>query len=399
MEHLVCAHYGYLQLFRNNGDVCACPWTNLPLCGNLVKDDVYHIFHSKAMEQLHESMIDGSYRYCIHDSCPFLANELPLEEYGMWIDTDRPPEWPSKLSISFEQNCNYRCTVCYEKLNHHQGEDEKTLNIIENKLTEVLPHIKNIGGNGRAELFCSPRTLSILSKWEPNDPENAEAELETNGSLFDEKNWEKISNLGKYYLKVHITVMSFENSTYQYLSGAKIPVERVLDNLRFAKSLREKGIINCLELATVVQEANFRTLPDFTRRCIEEFGADKVRLRRFNPNVCQPKYINWFWDIRNPEHPYFSEYQKVLEDPIFKHPKVYFWTGELLSSIGTFEQYTGLVPKGQCAPASKCTPAAVSPAELSDVQKRLEDIQNSVSFKVGRGITFLPRKLRDLVKK
>ena len=34
-------------------------------------------------------------------------------------------------------------------------------------------------------------------------------ELETNGSLFNEKNWSYISNLGQYHLSVSITVLSF----------------------------------------------------------------------------------------------------------------------------------------------------------------------------------------------
>lgn len=399
MKVQVCKRYGYMQADNEKGDVRPCVWTTIPSCGNLLKDSVHTIFSGETMSKLHQSMIDGSYRYCRKEACRFLANETPLDEYGMWIDTDDLLQWPTELSLSFEQHCNYRCTVCGSKLNHGKQENPQNMDIIRDRLMEALPHARIVGGNGTAELFCSPRILSMLSQWEPEDPEHAVVELETNGSLFTEANWNKISNIGKYHFILHITVMSFEDTTYRYLSGTDMPVENVIENLRLAKRLREQGVINHLELATVVQEANFRTLPEFTRRCIEEFGADLVRLRPFFPNFCQPKHINWFWDVRNPEHPYFSEYQKVMENPIFKHPKVEIWTGNILSSIGTFEQYTGLVPKEQCAPASKCTPAAVSPAELSDVQKRLEDIQNSVSFKVGRGITFLPRKLRDLVKK
>ena len=46
-------------------------------------------------------------------------------------------------------------------------------------------------------------------------------------------NWEKIKNLGKHELTVAITVHSFEQDTYQYLSGTNLPVSQVIDNLKF----------------------------------------------------------------------------------------------------------------------------------------------------------------------
>lgn len=39
--------------------------------------------------------------------------------------------------------------------------------------------------------------------------------------------------------------------------------------------------INYSEIATVLQERNFRTLPEWTDRCLNEFETDKVRIHRF----------------------------------------------------------------------------------------------------------------------
>ncbi len=63
-------------------------------------------------------------------------------------------------------------------------------------------------------------------------------ELETNGSLFNEKNWSYISNLGQYHLSVSITVLSFHEDIYQELSGTTLPISNLIDNLHFVKSLR-----------------------------------------------------------------------------------------------------------------------------------------------------------------
>lgn len=128
-------------------------------------------------------------------------------------------------------------------------------------------------------------------------------------------------------MKVAITVMSFDEPTYQLLSGTNLPITRIENNLRFVKKLREQEIVNYFEIATVVQERNFRTVPEFARRCVEEFGADYVRLRPYMPWGSQEPEIEWFMDIRNPEHPYYGEYKEMKKDIIFKHPRVFDWSG------------------------------------------------------------------------
>jgi len=184
-------------------------------------------------------------------------------------------------------------------------------------------------------LFASPRTLKILSEWKPlANSSEVQVLLETNGSMFDEKHWAQISNLGEYNLHVAITVMSFEEKAYQYLSGTVLPVQRVKDNLAYVKGLREKGIINYLELATVLQERNFREMPSFVKECLEKYDPDCIRIRSVIPSGAADRNIEWFADVRNPYHPYHKEYLEVIKDPIFKNPKVVTFFGEHVSERG-----------------------------------------------------------------
>ena len=67
-------------------------------------------------------------------------------------------------------------------------------------------------------------------------------------------------------------------------------IARIIENLKFVKKLRDEGQINYLEIAMVMQERNFRTVPEFIDRCINEFGADKVRIRRFLPEKALPRF-------------------------------------------------------------------------------------------------------------
>lgn len=154
--------------------------------------------------------------------------------------------------------------------------------------------------------------------------------------MFDENHWKQIENLGKYHLSVAITVMSFDEGTYQFLSGCKYPISKLENNLRFVSSLRREGIINHLQIATVLQEYNFREIPQFTRRCINEFGADSVRIRPIVQGGPYPEAERWFMDVRNPRHPYYSEYRRIMEDKIFEHPKVLLWSSDMTSEKGDF---------------------------------------------------------------
>jgi len=325
----------FIQIIDSYGNIRVCGWNTNNVIGSLLESDFYDIYHGESAQRVRKPLIEHTYIDCPIDNCPYLANGT-IEEHLLEIDDI--PEYPSGLFLAYEGNCNYNCTCCTSCENMRQGREKNwsdNYNEIYEKIKPILPYIKTISAHGRGELFASPHIMQVLSEWEPISPnEEISVDLETNGSLFNENNWKKIENLGKYNLSVNITVMSFDEDVYQYLSGTKMPISNLIDNLHFVKELRNQGVINYLELATVLQEQNFREMPEFTRRCIEEFGADCVRIRPIMPGGPLDKNIQWFMDVRNPYHPYYKEYKKVMENPIFKNPKVLLWSAGLDSEIG-----------------------------------------------------------------
>ena len=314
----------WIQVFNSDGMVRICGWTGTDgWIGSLLDHSLSEIYHGKRAEKFRRALLNQDYSSCSVDDCPLLMTG-EIAKFQKELGT--LPDYPEELYIAFENTCNYRCTsctVCGMDFGKDKKEIESHYEVIEKRIREALPHAKIIGANGLGELFASKRTLKLLSEWNPIAPaEECQVWLETNGSLFDEEHWKEIENLGKYYLRVAITIMSFDEATYQRLSRVKYPIERIENNLRFIKSLREKNIINHIELATVVQAENFRTLPVFAHRCIEEFGADTVRLRPYTNWGAQNEIEEFFTDIRNPKHPWYQEYREVLKHPYLSHPKV-----------------------------------------------------------------------------
>lgn len=326
-----------MHVINAEGDCRVCGWPSDCIIGNLMKDDMADIMHGKKAEEFRNTLLDGSYSKCKVDNCPYLANNNMDEAL---IDIDKIPDYPNMLGLSYEGVCNYNCTCCTSRkhmMDTRENDYAEQYEKIEEKIKQILPYVKTVSANGRGELFASKRTLKLLSEWRPlASKEEISVRLETNGSLFDERHWKQIENLGQYHLSVFITVMSFQEPIYQHLSGTKLPISQIENNLRFVKKLREEGVIDYLELATVLQEENFREMPEFVKRCINEFGADKVRLRPILPGGVYDKHIQWFMDVRNPEHPYYEQYVEIMKNPIFKDPKVLLWSGNLASLRGKY---------------------------------------------------------------
>lgn len=320
----------WVQIIDYKGTVRLCGWINDNVIGSLSENTLEEIYHSEHARQLRKKLAEGDYSDCIVDACPYLAMNTIGEHL---VELDEVPRYPEKLCLAFEEVCNYKCISCTTPkvmCGLNREEVEKGYDVIEEKLKDVLPYIKTISTNGRGEIFVSKRTLKMLAEWKPLAPkEEITVEIETNGSLFDEKHWKRIENLGEYNVRVAVTVMSFDEEIYQVLSGCELPICQIENNLRYIKKLREQGVVNYFEIATVVQERNFRTLPEFTRRCVEEFGADYVRLRPYMPWGSQEPHVEWFMNVRNKRHPYYNEYRKMWRDPIFQNPKVHDWSGGL----------------------------------------------------------------------
>lgn len=325
----------FVQIYDDMGNVRICSWTRDGYLGSLLDKSFEELYHGEIANRVRDRLIRGDYCECKVDDCPWLAcNEM----HDHMVELDDIPQYPDSLYLAYENVCNYNCSTCniHERMKEaNYSEIEQRYDKIEEALKDVLPHVKHIGANGQGEVFVSKRILKILQNWQPMAPkEECSVAIETNGSLFNRENWKKLENLGQYYLKVAVTVMSFDEYTYQSLSGTKLPISQVENNLRFIKSLRDSGVIDELEIATVVQERNFREMPEFVQKSIEEFGADYVRLRSFVPWGKKPIEEEWFTDVRNPYHPYYDEYVEVMKNPIFRNPKVHDWSGGIGTTLG-----------------------------------------------------------------
>ncbi len=326
--------WDYLYVIdAENGQVWPCSWLNMRgsehCLGNLLEQDVEEIFESDRAKEFRESILDGSYRYCSVQECCFLSNdwlpEISEKEFNELIASSVP----TKFNLAYDETCNHACPSCRNECFKGSKEYYDKVDTIGEKLLPFLNNATYVSANGRGDLFACEHILQLLERLNPNR-EDFVFLIETNASLFDAAHFKRIEHLSKFSIKVTATVNSFVDSTYRYLNGFANHVDKVIDNLRYMKGLREKGQIKKLTLSMVVQESNFRELPEWTRRCFEEFGADNVRIRGIMQFSMDENEF-WYKDVFNPAHPFYSEVLEILKDPIFKDERVWFWEGDYTS--------------------------------------------------------------------
>lgn len=307
-----------------DGRVKICGWTDGTV-GNLIEQSVDEIWHGEKAERQREAIKNGSFSYCRKMSCPYLENDsLPDLDIDEFEKKTQVLDAPIDFSVACDYVCNHSCPSCREKIFVGSDEYTKNVTIMIDKLLPYLEKADYVLTDGNGDAFASPSIMRMLQNLHPSE-RKTRIGIETNGVLFDEEHWEKIKHLGEHHLTVTVTPNSFVPGTFKYLNGGHNTYDKIIHNLYFMKSLREQGIINDLNISIVVQDRNFMELPDFAKRCIEDFGADQVVVKPLYHWFGLSEDLYWHKDILNPMHPYHKEYMEVLKHPYLQHEKVYFW--------------------------------------------------------------------------
>lgn len=317
-----------------DGVVKNCSWIKFPVgnLGNLVDSTVEELWNGEKITQIRESIVDGSYKYCDEESCPLLCNDslpdLSEEELIENVKEDSLNNFPTEFNLAYDYVCNHACPTCRSEV---FTPDKVYKNKIEKIESEIQPYLKNatlIMACGNGDLFASRSMLDMLSDVQPDD-ENCTILLETNGSLLKKK-WDKVKHFEKYKIHAVVTPNSYIESTYTELTGGIDSYKETMDSLKFLSKLRLDNKVAKIKLNMVVQDTNFREIPSFVDKSINEFNADIVQLK---------PVLRWWRlseededynkrNIRSPLHPSHEEFIEIMESPICKDPKVYHWNGE-----------------------------------------------------------------------
>ncbi|GHV20478.1 hypothetical protein FACS189494_04310 [Spirochaetia bacterium] len=379
--------FDFLYLDNSEGDVYLCPWMEPSLgpIGNILENDVETVWKGEKAENLRNLFRENYFMHCRPQGCPHVQNhDLPEisdeEEFQrLTVTQDRP----KTINLAYDSVCNQSCETCRKKVFIPPPDYKEKVNIIRERISPYINTAEELTASGHGDPFASPYMMDLLAGLNPSNPK-MRVLLETNGVFFDEKHWERIEHLGKYNISVVLTSNSFNEYTYNLISRGGM-YKKLIQNLKFIKTLRESGAINRFVSSFVIQDRNFREIPEFIERSLNEFGFDDVVLKPVYQWGTMDEKVFWFKDVLNPAHPYHQEYLTILKHPLMHDKRVYNFGGESVHPCRDFE----IVEEQPCQPEPEVLPILLPPLEVPEMgrkQKLKKGIKLCASAVLGKNL-------------
>lgn len=314
------------QMYIGEDHVKTCPWMDL-IIGNPIENNIEEMWIGEKAELGRQSIRDGSFRYCDKTACPYCASgrlEEIDEEIGRCYQAEPAPTY---MNVSYDKFCNHACPSCRKDIYHPTKEYVEKMDLLMKNIIPFANMTETLSTCGRGDCFASPYMMKFLSELKPQN-DNFRLVFETNGVFFDERHWKSIEHLHKYPISVIVTPNSFEKYTYRFLAGGIDDYDKCMNSMKFMSDLRHDGKLESLKINMVVQESNYREIPSFIHKCLEEFEVDAIRIKPLNRWFSLGGDEYWYMNVLNPLHPHHENYLAVMKDPIIKHEKVWDWTEE-----------------------------------------------------------------------
>ncbi len=306
--------------------VCCPVWLPTPI-GRLDSDPA-KLWTGPAAQQLRESILDGSFRYCNHLNCPSISSRsLPRRdsEEARAILAERHSgkalSFPRQVFLSHDKSCNLSCPSCRSHVYvANKARQAKLDALTETSILPLLREADDVMITGSGDPFGSNHFRNLIKRLNSGEFPRLKIHLHTNGQLWNERAWKELRLQGRVG-SAHISIDATRPDTYAFVrrNGS---FERLLKNLEFVKTLRESGEIAQLIFSMVVQARNFREMPDFVQLG-RDYAADMVSFNMFRQRdiFSRDEFEAAF--IGAPAHEDYSEFLAVLQSPELSSPLVH----------------------------------------------------------------------------
>ena len=272
-----------------NGMVSVCCMSWLPeKIGNVKEESVKEVFNSEKAQEIRESILDGSFKYCDHKLCPYIQNgSLPDKEevtdprHKSIIKNNKTKDLePTFYNLCYDESCNLSCPSCRKnKILYYEGkvyEEKKKIqdNIIKHIFGKPHDNYCLINVTGSGDPFGSKLFRELLFSIDGEKFPRVFFNLQTNGVMFTPKYWEKMKRIQKNINTVMVSYDAGTPETYK-ITRRGGDWDQLQKNMKFLSSLRQKGLINELRIDCVVQKANYKELDKLVKIGLD-LKVDKV---------------------------------------------------------------------------------------------------------------------------
>lgn len=335
---LFCAQpFERFEVLGGGGDrgevyFCCQSWVTRSI-GNMGDKPVAEVWNSKAAQAFRRSILDGSFKYCRTDLCPYLQKiDGPVQRVEDVVDPDLReaiahqrtvmPIGPKDIICCFDQSCNLSCPTCRDHLIMETAHGDAIRNIQKRLETEALTDARLLYITGSGDPFGSPyfrRWLQTMDR--AAMPKLERIHLHTNGLLWTPRIWGSIPAETRALVKsATISIDAARAETYaENRRGGEFAT--LLKRLAFIGDLRRNGPLEYLEIHMTVQLNNFEEMPAFVELG-RRHACDRVSFHQmldwgsFSPDEYAARAVH------HPRHRRHADFLAMLQHPALRDPLV-----------------------------------------------------------------------------
>ena len=326
-KNYICAvPFSSMEIHDRDRFLCCASWLKKYLPENTTPKDAWN---SKEANDIRDSILDGSYRYCDSLHCPSLHQ---LEEVGFLgkvspiYHKDKLPETlktqiehhkngtlkPAIIQFSFDRSCNLECPSCRVSMFTASSKKIKEVHAMIDLIEEQYGEsVETLYITGSGDPFVSVGFRNFLRNFDKTKwPKLKNIHLHTNATRWNKKMWDSMKNVWPYVRSCEISIDAATKDTYENKVRINGNWDELIDNLKFIATIPK---LKKIKASFVVQQKNYKEMQDFYNLMVDIFGL-KVR-------VFFGKITNWGTfskdefkneEIWNPSHPEHNEFVKEI---------------------------------------------------------------------------------------
>jgi hypothetical protein len=337
-ERLFCAQpFERFEVLGGGADrgetfFCCQNWVTRSI-GSMSHQPIEKVWNGKAAQEFRRSILDGSFKYCRADLCPYLqkvdgpvqrAQDVTAPHLRKVIDEDLTvmPFGPKDVICCFDQSCNLSCPSCRDHIIMETAHGDAILNIQRRLEDEALKDARLLYITGSGDPFGSPYFRRWLQTMKPASmPKLERIHLHTNALLWTPRIWGSIPQETRALVRsTTISIDAARPDTYaENRRGGDF--ETLLKRLAFIADLRRNGPLEYLEIHMTVQLNNFEEMPAFVKLG-RAHACDRVTFHQmldwgsFSPEEYAAR------SVHNPSHPRHGAFVAMLRNPALRDPIV-----------------------------------------------------------------------------
>lgn len=291
---------------------------------NFSMNGLMDIFNSSKAKEFRQSILDGSYKFCNKELCPYiLGNRLVNKNdlvninpgYKQIIENNEAEIELRYIHLCYDYSCNFKCPSCRKNVIMLTENNNPVLfNQYLKMQNEIIKYAHSkefdfqIGLSGTGDPIASILGRKLLYELDKNKNPKLSLLIQTNGSLFDENFWDKMykmhGNIG-----VIVSVDAGTEKTYSKLR-VNGNWNKLMHNLKFINKLNLEKLIQWVRLDFVCQQQNYMEIPLFIELARKlNFSCMISRINDWK-TYTKEEFNNV--DVFNSSHPEHNNLIKVL---------------------------------------------------------------------------------------